>query len=210
MLYIIAQIKKSTTRVSKKYGSGFTLIEFIVILVIFSIMASVALFNFNGFQSKISLTNLAQDIALTIRTAQVTGISASESIVDIGSKSRGVYFGYDGSQFEKEFILFSDRSLNANPADGLFDPVSDDAEIDRIAITTTDTVSSIQGVSTSGNGNLNPITQDVHITFVRPSPDARIFAGGNRYSYIEITVTSEDGREKVIEVSENGRINVAP
>jgi prepilin-type N-terminal cleavage/methylation domain-containing protein len=54
---------------------GFTLIEFVVIISIFAIMAGVALVNFSGFRSNVGLNNLAHDIALTIRQAQVFGWS---------------------------------------------------------------------------------------------------------------------------------------
>ncbi|MBP6925793.1 MAG: type II secretion system protein, partial [Candidatus Pacebacteria bacterium] len=43
---------------SLSYVCGFTLIEFIVIISIFAIVASIALFNFSGFNSNISLSNL--------------------------------------------------------------------------------------------------------------------------------------------------------
>ena len=47
---------------------GFTLIEFVVIISIFAIMAGIALVNFAGFRSNVGSSTLAHDIALTIRS----------------------------------------------------------------------------------------------------------------------------------------------
>jgi prepilin-type N-terminal cleavage/methylation domain-containing protein len=60
---------------------GFSLIEFIVVLVIFSIMSGTSLFNFNKYQTNIQETNIAQDIALTLRQAQIYGLSGSDRII---------------------------------------------------------------------------------------------------------------------------------
>jgi prepilin-type N-terminal cleavage/methylation domain-containing protein len=186
----------------KKYqtlNKGFTLIEFIVIMIIFSIMASVALFNFQGFRNNISLTNLAHDLALTIRQAQVFGISASDSISIGGSQSRGIYFEYDDTEneFIKTFTLFSDVIR-----DGKYDE-NDDAIVDQITINSNDSIARIE--DSSGND----IPRDVHITFTRPDPDAYITDAVNVYDHIMIYIIAEDGREKTVEVFRNGQIRVS-
>lgn len=65
----------------KNSEQGFSLIEFIVVLVIFSIMSGTSLFNFNRYRDNIEQTNIAQDIALTLRQAQVYGLSSSDRII---------------------------------------------------------------------------------------------------------------------------------
>lgn len=72
-------MKKSYLK--KNNQQGFSLVEFIVVLVIFSAMAGTSLFNFNEYRNNIEQTNIAQDIALTIRQAQVYGLSASGGLV---------------------------------------------------------------------------------------------------------------------------------
>ena len=56
-------------------NQGMTFIELIVIISLFGIIASVVLFNSRDFSSNISLQNLSQDIALTIKRAQTTSAS---------------------------------------------------------------------------------------------------------------------------------------
>lgn len=179
------------------FQQGFTLIEFIVILIIFSIMASVALFNFNGFRNETSLTNLAHDLALTIRQAQVFGISATQSTG--GSSTRGIFFEYDsGNAFTKSFVIFSDTGITQK----LFD--ASDAVIDTITINSTDRVTGIE----DQNGNF--INRDLSITFTRPYPEATINDGNSPYySHVIIHLASEDGRQKQVEVFENGQIRVS-
>jgi type II secretory pathway pseudopilin PulG len=63
------------------------MIELIVVLAIMAIMSSIIIFNYNGFNSNVSLENLSQDIALTIRKAQV---------MTMGIK--GVTFGTSGNE----------------------------------------------------------------------------------------------------------------
>lgn len=71
--------------------AGFTFIEFIVIISIFAIMSSFVLVNYRTFTRNIETQNLAQDIALMIKRAQNSGISAAS---EIGSPTTrfGVHF----------------------------------------------------------------------------------------------------------------------
>lgn len=214
----ILTLKKYMARLSQTFSQrGFSLIEFIVILTIFSIMASVALFNFRGFRNTISLSNLANDVALTIRQAQVFGISASESLelrgLNVGSDTRGVYFEKSsgsgaGDAFESRFVVFSDFPVAGGSGNGLFDvgePV-----IDEISISSDDKIIRIEGetIAGAGSGLLQPIRSDLHITFTRPDPDATIRTASQFYHRIVITLESADGRQKTVQVVDNGQIGV--
>ena len=58
-------------------NKGFSVVELIVIISLFSIMSSVVFFDFNTFKEKIDRANLTTDLALAFRQMQVYGISAS-------------------------------------------------------------------------------------------------------------------------------------
>ena len=77
--------KKNTN--SQKHNldiRAFSLVELVVVISIFSIMTAVSTVNYNEYRSAIERANLSQDIALSIRQAQVYGISASaKNIGDI-------------------------------------------------------------------------------------------------------------------------------
>ena len=58
----------------KKSNSGFTLIELVVVMGIMGVMSSIILYNYAGFKSTASLDNLSQDIALSVREAQISAM----------------------------------------------------------------------------------------------------------------------------------------
>lgn len=185
----ITSLKKDTTQ-------GFTLVEFIVIMIIFSIMASVALFNFTGFRSEMMVSNLAHDIALTIRQVQVEG---SSSISTVG-KSKGIHFDHEGNgEFSNTFVIFND--LND---DGVF---NDGEEVDIITINSQDSITILN------DNNNNQISEDVHIVFRRPNPTAYIRTGVSGSSPIDsvtivITAQNDPDRTKEIQVNRSGFIHV--
>ncbi len=75
----------------KQKNKGFSLVELVVVISIFAIMTTVSSLNYNEHRAVIERSNLAQDVALTIRQAQVYGISASaRNIGDITFNEEGV------------------------------------------------------------------------------------------------------------------------
>ena len=97
----------------RRHYQGFTLIELLVTISIFIIVTSVAVFNNNQFNSSILLTDLGYQIALSVRQAQVYGITvkAPASCV-VGSSSCSFTSGY-GIDFninsKTSYILFEDK-----------------------------------------------------------------------------------------------------
>ena len=136
---------------------GFTLIEFVIILSIFAIMAAIALANFKGFNNDVALNNLAQDIALTIRQAQVFGWSTTSATGTNGAYvaldpitgnplrfADGVYFGYGNDvsgAFDSEFNLYTKNDSTIGN-EYFVSPTSSQANPDTV----TDTVK-IQGTA---------------------------------------------------------------
>lgn len=196
---------------------GFTLIEFVVIISIFAIMASVALFNFAGFRSNVGLNNLAHDIALTLRQAQVFGWSTQTATLDpvTGNPTRyasGVFFKYSGNGYAKEFILYSkgDAASGGDSTAGreyyLDDPQTTDIIADTIKIQGFNHISEIRTASTPQQLEIDPVTKsivggttlatDVSIAFSRPRPEAMFFSGfnqllANNADYIGIYIVAD-------------------
>jgi prepilin-type N-terminal cleavage/methylation domain-containing protein len=76
-----------------KYSqSGVTLIELIVVVAIFALVASVLLFNFSDFSTNVSIRNLSQEIALSIRKAQTYATSVQS--IDAANTSTTTYPAY--------------------------------------------------------------------------------------------------------------------
>ncbi len=92
---------------------GFTLVELMVSISIFMLLTGVTLMSYPKFSNKLSLDLLAEDIALSLRQAQIFGSSV------LGSKSTTAgqtkTFGAYGIHFEKPtatnpyaYLLFAD------------------------------------------------------------------------------------------------------
>lgn len=92
----------------KKSGEGFTLIELMVTIAIFTIISSVVIYQNSKFNSSVLLTNLSYQVALSIRQAQVYGLSSKQF-----AGQRGIGYGvYFDVQNPKQFIFFADTNNN--------------------------------------------------------------------------------------------------
>lgn len=186
---------------------GFTLIEFVVIMSIFAVMAAVVLFNFSGFSSNISLSNLAHDVALSIRQAQVYGQSGagSQSSSNIDPAPRGIYFESVGAGgYSSTFIFYRDG--NADYTYEVNTPY--DSIIDEVTIQSGDLITSIE--TGPGQNNGSNCNDDVAISFKRPDANPYITcgSGGGIDTYALITLTSPQGNVREVEVFPTGQISV--
>lgn len=189
-------------------NSGFTLIEFVVIISIFAIMAGVGLFNFRGFQTDVSLTNLAHDIALTIKRAQsegTSGLTSDPSDPTLPPIPRGVEFSYSGGSFAKEFTIFDD--INRNDS-------NDDPQgiVDTVRIQTEDYIVGIALGNDPASFSTSIDTNSFHVIFERPFPDVKAFSTpSTTYSeqYAGIVISNQGGsQKKMILISRVGEISV--
>ena len=97
--------------VKNKKNKGFSIVELVVTVAIFGIITSVILANNAKFNSATHLNNLIYEIALTVRQAQVFGISVRET--EAGAGEFGVGYGvYFDTSNDNSFVLFAD--LNGN------------------------------------------------------------------------------------------------
>lgn len=107
---------------NQRKAGGFTLIELMVTLAIFVMMTTVVLGNYPKFNNKIALEMLAQNMALSIREAQVYGISVRATNVNSSklSPSYGMHFigptytsfAQTSGQNKRQYVLFSDGNGN--------------------------------------------------------------------------------------------------
>lgn len=193
------------------FKKAFSLIELIVVIGIITLITSVVLFNHNTFSGGVALENLAYEVALAVRQAQFFGINVR--VADVGGNPTfdagyGVYFDINNPT---TFILFSDLNNNR-----FYDGASENVDIYTI---------------TRGNeikllcvdaGCSNPSTQafdELHITFIRPEPDAIIktkdpYLCGTGTSIqcslakIYVGSPSDNVRDKIISVGVTGFISV--
>jgi prepilin-type N-terminal cleavage/methylation domain-containing protein len=190
---------------------GFTLIELLVTLSIFVIVGSVVLFGQSQFNSSILLTNLAYDMALTIRQAQVFGAGGKITTQTEVAPTYGVHID---TVDNKSMIFFYDYPVPANsPGYRLYDagtgctsdsPSQGNECVDQYNIKKGNSIKAICDVQPA-NATPNSYCpssntyNSVDITFTRPEPDANIFIDGSitdKKSQIQIDVGADSGTQR--------------
>lgn len=191
-----------------KAARGFTLIEMLVVTGIIALISGLVLVNNNRFGGVVLLQNLAYDIALSIRQAQIFGISVQRFNSSFGS-AYGMHFVPTSGLSTDSYQLFADA---IQPPDGLYDcPQPGTANCELVQSTTISQGFKIQRLCATPPGQSEECgLASLDITFQRPEPDAFIrspaYAGLNESARVE--VVSPRGDVKSITVEANGQISV--
>ncbi len=204
---------------------GFTLIELVITIAIFAAMTTYLLAKYGKFDQSLLLTNLAYDVALTIRTAQSYGLNVkavgpNNAVNPFFEYAYGVHFN-KGSSTKNCFVLFVDTTEDSIywQSDGYCPGGT--SPVERISSYSIKRGSIIQEllvcVGEGGTGEVKcAIPETLDISFKRPDPNARIFADGVntidglKLNYAEITLLATDGiTSKKIIVRSTGQIAIA-
>ena len=195
---------------------GFTLIELLVVIGIIVIISALMLANTNKFGGQSQLQNLAYDIALSVREAQVYGISVQGSA---GNFNVGYGMHFD-TNTKMAYNLFADTAQI-----GVYH-VGEDVRPSPFAIGQGFYISKLCVTPTSGyefcTGSSPTSVSQLDILFIRPEPDAYIsinnthltfdgngnVVGGSLYSQARIVVTSPRGDFMSVVIWSNGQITV--
>lgn len=208
-----------------KYNKGMTLVELLVVLAIFLMVAGITIFDYGRFRSTVSLQNLADDVSLSVRRTQNYAIGVRSGQSSIFSNGYGIHFSTAtpasndaraGSN--KTFIIFNDLPsanhvynypVSSNTTCNASTLASGDECIDMLSITSNDIVSAI-----CPNGS-SCTTGYADITFLRPNPDAYICTGAigggcsGPISSVDIVVKNNQSlATKTITISSIGQISV--
>lgn len=218
--------KNNNSKKNLNTSRGMTLVELIVVLAIFMIVAGLTIFDYGRFRSSVSLQNLGDDIALSVRRAQNYAIGVHSSQLAVFSYGYGIHFSTANPNpadaragSKKSFVIFND--LNSNKAydyatsssalcsSGIIIQANDEC-IDILNITSNDTVYQI-----CPNGANCSTSSYADITFLRPNPDAYICTGvigspcSVKLSSVDIIIKNDQsGDTKTISVSSVGQISV--
>jgi len=224
-------MKKTFNTFKINSSSGFSLIELLVVISIFTIITSVVLVNQSRFSSDIVITNLAYEIALEVRQAQTYGIavrgtaSADNPALLLFKQAYGVHFGTapEGTGGAKgynpatSFAMFADIDQTV-PNNGLFDNVDESVDVFRLpgGNSIVDfcygdlSLEGQWGCHKAGGGTVT----SMDITFTRPKPDAHFRINGQTEEVAgpaTITVESSLGDKcKQVVVESTGQIAVNP
>lgn len=180
-------------------------------------ISGIVLGNYNGFNTKILLSNLSYDIALTIRQAQVYGISVLQ--YSSVAQPYGIYVE-DGTSAQgnaTSFILFSDTNGN-NAYDGTAACSPGSECVDKYTIQRGNKISTFclyNNSSSTCSPNAPSNLDKMWILFKRPNPDAIFYGSADSGTVVSspnratITVVTPDGATtKTITVLVTGQIAV--
>jgi prepilin-type N-terminal cleavage/methylation domain-containing protein len=180
---------------------GFTLVELMVSVSIFAFMTAFLLAKYGTFNRGIFLTNLAYDIALTIRSAQSYGLNVQG--VDGAPEPFKFRSGF-GVHFETEspdFFLYADYNGSNVYDSGDGEPLSE------YSIKRNNKI-----VELTYGANCDQPTEVLDITFLRPNPDAIIIVNGASLSAPQqcarIVIEAPDKTRNTIEIRSTGQIAV--
>lgn len=215
---------------------GFTLVEMMVVLVIITVISTVAIMGQSAFNRSLILTDTAYTIAFSIREAQNYGLSSrvANSLYNAGY---GIRFS---TVTPKAYTLFADTSPtspgstqsglcpghtqpstspDSHPGDCIYDPSANPAELVRsYSLNRGFTIYQFCGtevVSPYATKCSTTHFETMHISFMRPATDAVIFgrtSSGMLIALSDATIylRSPDGvAERCIFVSKVGQISVA-
>lgn len=97
---------------NKSKQKGFSLPELIIVIAIFVIITTVALFNQGRLSSSVLLTNMAYEVGLAVREAQIYGIGVRSD--DTGSNFSGQYGAHFNIANPRQVIVYADNPNDVN------------------------------------------------------------------------------------------------
>jgi prepilin-type N-terminal cleavage/methylation domain-containing protein len=200
LFFLIPLLSFQQIRDGIRGNRGFTIVELLVVVSITSVLSMVILFDHQRFNSHFKTSSLAYDVAITVRQAQIYGMSVRQHDA-VFTSGYGVHFPADGSRF----IFFAD---NSGSADYVYQS-SDDAILEEYIFPEGYSASKMCGVRVAGGSGCYTLANALNIVFVRPNFNARILDDlGQNYTRAEITFTSRRGDERLVIVESSGQISV--
>ena len=195
-----------------KLKSGFTIVELLVSIFIITLLLSVVLFNYGTFNDKLALSSAGQEMAIAIRQAQAYGVNVKEVGASGGvfTSAYGVYF--NPSCNPDSYYVFADTNANKkyDIGAGCGNPDTAGELIEKFILRNGVIIS---GVCDAATCPLSAPTKSMHVTFLRPNPDANInfvdtngsFVGGQSLTG-KIRLTSLKNNTLDIVVENTGQV----
>lgn len=183
-----------------RIARGFSIIELLVSLSIMTVISTVVLANHTRFNSSVLLESLAYEIGLSVRQAQVFGVSVRQSATGF-SAGYGVHFSDTSS-----YLFFVDTNASRAYEEGV------DAIVNAYSLSQGHRILAYCGYTAAGVARCSnsdvPITH-LDIVFLRPNPDAVMSSNeSDLYSRSVITVAAAAGDTRSVEIASTGQISV--
>jgi len=190
----------------KQKNKGFTLVEMLISVGIFTVMSGIILANYPEFRSRSALDNLTAQIAIVFREAQVYGISVREEGTANFSTGYGVHVDITGEN-KKQLIIFADLNKNF-----IYDSGTDSV-LETFRLNGGETIADLCAPSCVGSvGSISTYPDSLTAVFVRPNPDAYFTVDSSpdrTMPSISLKVSNRSGSySRYVEVYTTGQISV--
>jgi type II secretory pathway pseudopilin PulG len=179
-------------------NGGFTIFETMVVVGIMVAVSSLILANYPGFNERLGVSRVSEEIASAVRQTQAYGLGVKES----GTGS-GIFPGY-GLYFQSaspgSYIFFADRNGNLQYDTG-------EEKISEINIAGGVQIADLcanQKQATVGPCSLSNLTA----LYLRPQPQVTLKSGGLSYADIEIKIRGLRGTTKTIILWLSGQVSI--
>ena len=221
----ILKNKRLVTRLANQPSSkGFSLPELIIVVAIFVIITSVALFNQGKLSSDVLITNMAYEAGLAVREAQVYGIGVKGD--DSGTSFVGQYgthFSVQDQTSARQILVYADGN-----GDSIYTPGEEKSiytfdnqrgnSITAICVgdLPTGVACDTDAAKSQGSNGQNYRVDWLDIVFKRPNPAALMYGpssgGGSaeqKFGKAYIVLNSLDGLDcRVVIIESTGQIRV--
>jgi len=178
-----------------QHNKGFTLLEMLVVLGIFAVMTSITVFNYTKFRTETILTNMAYEVALSIREAQIYGVSVRSPNGQSSTSDFQYPYGVNFVEDSNTYYLFVD----SQNIDGVTDCPGSAECVTPYTLQRGILISALQKECLDQN--------ELNVTFRRPNPEA-IFDNNSDVSDAQVELTSPDGDTRYVVIRNNGQIEV--
>ena len=223
LLINIFTLRRSHLRIRRcdLRNRAFTLVELMVTASIFVFMTALVVAKYGTFNQSVLLTNLAYDVALSVRTAQTYGLSVQGQTSGgalLFNSAYGIHFDTSNGTVMK---LFADTNTTDTPL-STFDHLYDGLDT---TVTTYNIKNGgmITGLCVStGSGDCKTVfvsgstasvqkVSTLDISFQRPDPSAIICIASNQcgFASAQITITGPGtAQNRTVTIKKNGQITV--
>lgn len=183
---------------------GFTLLELLVVLAIFAVLTVITASNYNSFTNDTILTNMAYEMALSVRETQTYGIAVSNRSAANFDNPFGINFSLEGLTETQVYHLFEDNDSDNEYSDPGFCFTDDDYCHKPYTLQRSIVIDSLYVEDSTCH-----LVDNLDITFNRPNPEPII--KGDSYenqSLAQIELKSPEGRSRYVFIRQNGQIYV--
>ena len=195
---------------------GFSIIELMISISIFTILTTSFLAGYNRFNKRISVDTLAHQIGQWVRDAQISAMGTRKTVGGTNFPGYGLHFDIASST---QFIYFADLNNNRRyDAGGTCGNAGVECE-QVITLLQGNSIQSLFGDTSPGNSVTSlcspyDTSSVFDITFRRPNPDATINGDLNgvsfpqSYSVARISVISPSGYTRVVEIWITAQVSI--